>query len=517
MWQRKIDLKITNKDTGAVLLSTSENRIDFVYQGNLSWMADTLKLDVYNLAPETLKMLLDTKRRAIKVDVGYKDEPATMSTMLNGYVVNVAGRKATPNHITSIWCIPFSAQTMSMNAGLNGLVYENGTLKGLIQAISKQAGYVSEPRFFGMDDDVLSTPVPSYIMRGSVNHSLSELGEQFRFYVRGTNSEVQIISMMNSYKTIERLKNSQISIHKLSIDKLKGTPQASLAMIDLTMNLNTAIDCGDIIDVTEFLGARTNDPNRPPSDAVISVNNADSVLFRSDTLWSHTVFPEYLVLYTQHVGSNFAAAWETRITGVQFNSGLLGNHEVSGNGVGPGTWDLDVGKEANKPKGFPTVRQSIHASNTLTEREAKALSTVQLTPQQNDAIDSVARGDTKKGNFLRDKLIIENRGHDRVRNVESKAGAAGPYQIMPETGRSLGMTINDQQDDRMDFAKSTAAAGKLYDELNKRYDGNLDAMNANYNGGNLPASQVLAGKKTNKETEDYMRMARNLDAQRGEQ
>lgn len=87
MWQRKIDLKITNKDTGAVLLSTSENRIDFVYQGNLSWMADTLKLDVYNLAPETLKMLLDAKRRAIKVDVGYKDEPATMSTMLNGYVV----------------------------------------------------------------------------------------------------------------------------------------------------------------------------------------------------------------------------------------------------------------------------------------------------------------------------------------------------------------------------------------------------------------------------------------------
>ena len=68
----------------------------------------------------------------------------------------------------------------------------------------------------------------------------------------------------------------------------------------------------------------------------------------------------------------------------------------------------------------------------------------------------------------------------------------------------------------MDFAKSTAAAGKLYDELNKRYDGNLDAMNANYNGGDLAASQVLAGKKTNKETEDYMRMARNLDAQRGE-
>ncbi len=517
MWQRKIDLKITNKETGAVLLSTSENRIDFVYQGNLSWMADTLKLDVYNLAPETLKMLLDVKRRAIKVDVGYKDEPATMSTMLNGYVVNVAGRKATPNHITSIWCIPFSAQTMSMNAGLNGLVYESGTLKGLIQAISKHAGYVSEPRFFGMDDDVLSTYIPSWVMRGSVNESLADLGAQFRFYVRGTNSDVQIISMMNSYKTIERLKNSQISIHKLSIDKLKGTPQASLAMIDLTMNLNTAIDCGDIIDVTEFLGARTNDPNRPPSDAVISVNNADSVLFRSDTLWSHTVFPEYLVLYTQHVGSNFAAAWETRITGVQFNSGLLGNHEVSGNGVGPGTWDLDVGKEANKPKGFPTVRQSIHSSSTLSESEAKALSRVQITPEQNAIIDNVSGGNSSKANFLRDKLIIENRGQDGVKNLVSEKGAAGPFQIMPNTGRSLGMTINSEQDDRMDFGKSAAAAAKLYDDMYPRYGGNVDAMNADYNGGPTAGKAAASGQYTNKQTEDYMRMARNLDAQRGEQ
>lgn len=517
MWQRKIDLEITNKDTGAVLLSTSENRIDFVYQGNLSWMADTLKLDVYNLAPETLKMLLDVKRRAIKVDVGYKDEPATMSTMLNGYVVNVAGRKATPNHITSIWCIPFSAQTMSMNAGLNGLVYESGTLKGLIQAISKQAGYVSEPRFFGMDDDVLSTYIPSWIMRGSVNESLSELGADYRFYVRGTNSDVQIISMMNSYKTIERIKNSQISVHKLSIDKLKGTPQASLAMIDLTMNLNTAIDCGDIIDVTEFLGAKTNDPNRPPADAVISVNNADSVLFRSNTLWSHVVFPEYLVLYTQHVGSNFAAAWETRITGVQFNSGLLGNHEVSGNGVGPGTWDLDVGKEANKPKGFPTVRQSIHSSSTLSESEAKALSRVQITPEQNAIIDNVSGGNSSKANFLRDKLIIENRGQDGVKNLVSEKGAAGPFQIMPNTGRSLGMTINSEQDDRMDFGKSAAAAAKLYDDMYPRYGGNVDAMNADYNGGPTAGKAAASGQYTNKQTEDYMRMARNLDAQRGEQ
>ena len=513
MWQRQIKLQVTNKDTGAVLLSTSENKIDFVYQGNLSWMADTLKIDVYNLAPDTLKMLLDTKRRAVKIDVGYKDEPASMSTMLNGYVVNIAGRKATPNHITSIWCVPFSVETLSQTANLNTLVYENGNLKGLIKEISKFAGYTSEPRFFGMDEDVLSIPIISYILRGTVTQALAELGEQYRFYVRGTNSDVQIVSMMNSANTVEKLKGNEISLHKLTLDKLKGTPQATVAKIDLSVNLNTAIDCGDIIDVSAFLGARTNDPNRPPADGVVSVNNADSVLFRSDTLWSQTVFEEYMVLFIQHVGSNYGAAWETRITGIQYNDGLVGDSEVSGNGRGTGTWEVDVTKAVNQPKGIPQVRQSIQSS-LLSDSESKALHKVKLTQQQNDAIDRVARGDIKKANFLRDKLIIENRGYERVRNAVSEKGAAGPYQFMPETARNLGLTVNSQQDDRNDFDKATAAAGKLYDQLNGRYHGNVDAMNANYNGGNDAAEKVLKHQYTNPQTEDYMRMARGLDAER---
>ena len=144
------------------------------------------------------------------------------------------------------------------------------------------------------------------------------------------------------------------------------------------------------------------------------------------------------MLYTQHVGSNFAAAWETRITGVQFNSGLLGNPEVSGNGVGPGTWDLDVGKEANKPKGFPTVRQSIHSSSTLSESEAKDLSRVQITPEQNAIIDNVSGGNSSKANFLRDKLIIENRGQDGVKNLVSEKGAAGPQPVPVRPSVRLG-------------------------------------------------------------------------------
>lgn len=505
MWKRRIELKIFNKDTGDVLLSTSENRIDFVYQGNLSWMADTLKVEVYNLDPDNLKMLLDTKRRSIKMDVGYEDEPTALATLLDGYVVNVAGRKAIPNHITSIWCVPHSVETLSSTATLNTLVYENGTLLGLIEAISKYAGYKSPPRFFGIDADVLATPILSYILRGTVSHSLGELGEQYRFYVKGTNSNIQCVSMSNSANVVEKIKTSEAAFHKMSLDKLKGTPEATVAKIDFVMNLDASIDCGDVVDVTAFLGARTDNPNRPPSDGVISVSNADSVLFRSDSLWSQTVFEQYLVLATTHVGSNYARAWETRIVGVQFNDGLAGDKDVSGNGNGTGVWDVDVGREVTRTQGVPNLNQSTTTTG-LTQRETNQLNAVKLSPEQLSSIDNVSKGDEQKASFMRNKLIIENRGHKEVQNATSGAGAVGPYQLMPDTARNLGLTVDRNQDDRKDFDKSTAATGKLYDQLNKRYDGNIDAMNTNYNAGNKAAETVMnGGQPPAKETQDYLR------------
>ncbi len=45
--------------------------------------------------------------------------------------------------------------------------------------------------------------------------------------------------------------------------------------------------------------------------------------------------------------------------------------------------------------------------------------------------------------------------------AHSSAGAAGIWQIMPRTGRELGLKINKKTDERMDIMKATAAAAKL--------------------------------------------------------
>lgn len=52
--------------------------------------------------------------------------------------------------------------------------------------------------------------------------------------------------------------------------------------------------------------------------------------------------------------------------------------------------------------------------------------------------------------------------------ARSSAGAVGMWQIMPDTGRSYGMTINWAQDDRLDPAKSTVAAARILRKNHER-------------------------------------------------
>lgn len=510
MWKRKIELTIFDKDTGNVLLSTTENRIDFVYQGMEAWMADTLTVEVYNLSNESLRLLLDTQRRNIRLEVGYEDEPASMSTLLDGYITNAAGRKAIPNHITTLWCIPHSAEKLSSTSNLNTLVYQGGNLQDLIANISKMAGYVSPPQYFGVDEDVLTTPILSYIMGGTVNSALRELGDQYGFYVRGSNSSLRLISKLNSKSTLKKIIQNEATYHRMSLDKLKGTPEASVQMINFVTNLDASIDCGDVVDVTDFIGARGTDKNSAPGTGVIAVNELPKVLFYSETLWALTIYEQYKVMQIQHVGSNYTPTWETRITGITFNEGLAGGKEVSGNGWGAGAWPNNVSAEVNKTQGTPNLSQSISTAG-LTSKDISDLNMVKITPEQSAIISSASGGNKKKEEFLRDKLIVENRGNTSVKNAVSPKGATGPYQFMPETARNLGLTVNKDQDDRNDFGKSTAAAGKYYDELDRRYDGNIDAMNADYNGGPKQGVPVSEGREAPADqTKKYLLLDRAL-------
>ena len=64
----------------------------------------------------------------------------------------------------------------------------------------------------------------------------------------------------------------------------------------------------------------------------------------------------------------------------------------------------------------------------------------------------------------------------------SWAGAVGPWQFMPATGRRFGLKVNDYIDERTDYYKSTHAAAKYLSQLYNIYNDWLLVIAA-YNGG----------------------------------
>jgi membrane-bound lytic murein transglycosylase D len=56
-----------------------------------------------------------------------------------------------------------------------------------------------------------------------------------------------------------------------------------------------------------------------------------------------------------------------------------------------------------------------------------------------------------------------------VSNSVSSAGAAGPWQLMPEMAKDMGLKVNERVDERKNFYKSTYAAARLLKGLHKQF------------------------------------------------
>lgn len=67
-------------------------------------------------------------------------------------------------------------------------------------------------------------------------------------------------------------------------------------------------------------------------------------------------------------------------------------------------------------------------------------------------------------------------------NALSWAGAVGPWQLMPQTARNLGLRVGRGKDERRDYAKSTHAAARYLTQLYGLYNDWLLVIAA-YNGG----------------------------------
>jgi membrane-bound lytic murein transglycosylase D len=83
--------------------------------------------------------------------------------------------------------------------------------------------------------------------------------------------------------------------------------------------------------------------------------------------------------------------------------------------------------------------------------------------------------------------VIES---DLKLNAVSRVGAVGPWQLMPETARLLGLKVTDGRDERTQFDKSTRAAARYLKDLYAEYNDWLLVLAA-YNSGEGPVNHAI--------------------------
>jgi peptidoglycan lytic transglycosylase D len=83
----------------------------------------------------------------------------------------------------------------------------------------------------------------------------------------------------------------------------------------------------------------------------------------------------------------------------------------------------------------------------------------------------------------------------------SRAGAVGPWQFIPETGRRYGLRIDSLVDERRDPIKSTQAASQYLKDLHEMF-GDWELSLAAYNTGEYRVARILADK----DVDDYWDM-----------
>ena len=87
----------------------------------------------------------------------------------------------------------------------------------------------------------------------------------------------------------------------------------------------------------------------------------------------------------------------------------------------------------------------------------------------------------------------------------SRAGASGPWQFMPASGREFGLIVTDYIDERLDIYKSTEAACKFFTRLYKAF-GDWDLCLASYNSGPGTVKRAIrqSGRHTFWSIYDYL-------------
>lgn len=182
-------------------------------------------------------------------------------------------------------------------------------------------------------------------------------------------------------------------------------------------------------------------------------------------------------------------------------------YSFAGKEQGPREYDAtlsDTVVKADAPKGgFKDLFESQNADGSFfnVQLNPKAVSFVQDYMESNagklnnmkswgksyfDLIEGVLQAHNLPTE-LKYLAVIES---DLKTSATSWVGAAGPWQLMPQTARELGLRVSKKVDERRDYTKSTNAAARYLNDLYNVFNDWLLVVAA-YNGGPGNVNQAI--------------------------
>lgn len=293
---------------GNVLLKTEDLRVDYEVKYGIGDALNTAKLDVYNLAPQTIQAIYTSQQCVVHLEVGNFGEK--LSTLFYGNIMNVYQTPNLPERITTLWCweagIYEAKKIKPVSHTYVGMSVKNlvSTINGLI---TKEASSTTlyTINFDKASPSKLNKVVNNWIIRESPLDNLHKLLRQNNLVMSLVHSVIHITDAVVKNSSVEELIKLGNKPFKILPVHLLKPIEFSIATVDLEYILTPELRPMSIIQIPET------------SEIASSLSGFDDTALKLVEGFTN-ILPRshYFLLDVTHRGSAYTNDWTTVLSGV---------------------------------------------------------------------------------------------------------------------------------------------------------------------------------------------------------
>ena len=299
-------------DTSADSFDLSGLRVDFHVMNTGGFSRAYIK--VYNLNQATISSLLGggsaSKDRYITVETSLHNGPL-IPIVDNFFLSNSIDEVQLPNRITTLYCFNDMKKNV-FESPVSGLKVTKPSLSrcvdALLEATSSTPVNVEYTGFPSNIEDMVP-PRPSTQLNGQVGECMDQLAEEhkFQFYTKGNTLNLVYNPSEDQLELTGWASEKALTLRD---ENMRANIKLGPASCEVTSNLDSLLDCGTMVDITEL---RT---------AAITGISEDQLAVGAGVLSGYAGYGKYRIWQVQHMGSNYTDQWQTIALGTAPQTGV---------------------------------------------------------------------------------------------------------------------------------------------------------------------------------------------------